>query len=312
MAIILVTSCSNRKAIPPEERLQASELPRAPIEVVGNIWHDWLRSHPHRMPAGLLYQGRGVVEARSAARTAGASHWFVSAGLGLVSADEEVPGYDLTVSGNCVNHIRKKIEDEVFDPQAWWKELSRHQKPHRTLARLVRRSNAHLVVLALPSNYLRMALGDISALSPADMQRLRIVGPPKNAIPEHLQPFWLPYDSRLDGAKSPIRGTRSDFPQRAARHFFEAIWSSTRKNDLESHIRGVKNALTKLPYPDIPRRKQLNDEEIIRVIKDLWARAEGKSGRMLRILRDEEQIACEQGRFKHLFNLVKHQFSTTL
>ena len=50
---------------------------------------------------------------------------------------------------------------------------------------------------------------------------------------------------------------------------------------------------------------QLDDDEMKIIIKKLWSRADGQVGRMLRVLRDEEKIACEQGRFATLFREVK-------
>lgn len=312
MPVILVTSCSNRKSIPPESRLQAADLPQASLKAVGSLWRAWLKEHPCQLAAGDLYNGRGAVEAKRAAEAAKASHWFISAGLGLVSATEEVPAYDLTVSGVGANQIKQKIEDGAFDVQAWWAALAQRRRPQRTLTRLIEEKKRSLVVLALPSNYLHMVLGDLSDLSPSSLKRLRIIGPPKPAVPEQLQPFWLPYDARLDSKESPIPGTRSDFPQRAARHFLESIWPSQKHASASTHIEAVADSLSRLPYPVTRRRKKLSDEQILRVIRRLWLRAEGQSARMLRIVRDDENIACEQSRFKNLFNQVKQQLGSTI
>ena len=51
----------------------------------------------------------------------------------------------------------------------------------------------------------------------------------------------------------------------------------------------------------------MSDEEIIKKIQQLWDKADGKSNKMLRVLRDEESIACEQGRFSRLFKLAKSE-----
>ena len=306
MTVILATNCSNRKTIPIEKRLQAAALPKASLKEIGIVWRTWLKEHPYRLPAENLYSGRGTIEAKLAATAANASHWFVSAGLGLVEATEKVPGYDLTVSGNTPNQIQAKIKGSSFNSQAWWGELAKRTRPHRTFARLIENRKAKLVVLALPSNYLRMVLLDLDNLDTSTLKKkVRIIGPPKSAVPPHLQSLWIPYDTRLDGPDSPFPGTRSDFPQRAARHFLESIWSIAPKASAEKHALIVRKALANFSYPIIPKRKQLSDHEILLLIEANWSRAEGKSGRMLRIFRDEEYIACEQSRFKDLFNHVK-------
>jgi len=274
---------------------------------VASIWRTRLKAHRHWLPANDLYNGRGSLEAKRAAEVGNADHWIISAGLGLVRASEEVPAYDLTVSGTGANQIKSKIHHEEFRSASWWNELSKRRRPARTITWLVQANPAAVVVLALPSNYLSMISDDVDRLSNSDRKRIRILGLPKSAVPDGFQPLWLPYDQRLDGPASPIRGTRSDFPQRAARHFLETVWPTAKSRKLGSHIAAVETALADYPLPAVKKRKQLEDPELIQVISSLWERAEGKSSRMLRILRDEEQIACEQNRFKNLFRQVKQQ-----
>jgi len=307
MSVVLITSCSNRKSLPPENRLQAADLPQGSLKTVASQWHNRLKTHHCTTPARELYNGRGTLEAKKAAKASHASHWFISAGLGLVSADEKVPAYDLTVSGNSANQISQKISEGPFDSQAWWSELGQLNRPSLTLPHLISKKKNSLVVIAIPSNYLLMVLKDLEALSTDDLMHLRIIGPPKSSVPEHLQLNWLPYDSRLDSKKSPIPGTRSDFPQRAARHFLENIWPTSKQANAEKHIELVTKSLSGLPYPDTPRRQPLSDEMILKKIRKLWSQAEGQSSRMLRMLRDNENIACEQGRFRNLFNQIKQQ-----
>lgn len=307
MRPILITSCSSRKTVPVNDRLQAATLPQGTLTRVAAIWKDRLKNHHCKLTASALYNGRGAREALKAADASSASHWIISAGLGLISATEEVPAYDLTVSGTGSNQIQRKIVREHFDSRAWWRELAKRRRPHRTLTHLVTANPRALILVALPANYLSMVLNDLTQLGSSDLKRLRIVGSTPTAIPDALRSVWLPYDERLDSPLSPIRGTRSDFPQRAARHFFEIVWPHMRTSSAVAHTNAVSKALVDLPFPFIEKRKRLDDAELLSNIKRLWERAGGKSGRMLRILRDDESIACEQGRFKVLFKEAKRQ-----
>lgn len=307
MTAVLITSCSNRKTVPAKERLQASDLPCGTLIEVGRTWREWLKNHHKWLPATELYNGRGSLEAKLASDAVNASHWFVSAGLGLISANECVPSYDLTVSGTGPNQIRRKVLDSDFTTQAWWCELAKRRRPYRTLARLIEESSPNNIVLALPTNYLRMVLGDLCNTNPKDLKRVRLIGPPKSDVPVNLQPIWMPYDSRLDTKKSPLPGTRSDFPQRAARHFLEHVWPYSTNDSALKHARVVEEFISSLPYPSVPKRKQLDDIAIQKIIERRWLKAEGRSSRMLRILRDDEKIACEQSRFRNLFNEVKQK-----
>lgn len=312
MSPILVTSCSSRKSVQHGERLHAADLPNGDLDYVGQVWRAWLKDHHCWLPATDMYCGRGFQEARKASKVASTEHWIVSAGLGLIAEVEQIPAYDLTVSGTGGNQIRKKIERDKFTVQRWWGELVKRRKPHRTLTRLVERNANSTVILAMPTSYLSMVVDDLRELDANGRARLRIIGPPEKAVPSFLRPYWLPYDQRLDGPGSPLPGTRSDFPQRAARHFLETIWPVTESGSVSLHAKAVQDYLASLPYPSTPKRKQLDDQNIILLIRRLWSRAEGKSGRMLRLLRDEEQVACEQGRFKQLFQKAKEQMDLAI
>ncbi len=310
MRIILITSCSNRKAIPPRNRLQASELPSTSLKTYGEIWRRRLKSQQFFLPARDLYIGRGAKEARKAADTVQAKQWFVSAGLGLVSGDEEVPGYDLTISGNSGNHLKHKIPPKDYDLARWWNEISRRHKPKITIPRLVERNKDALIILAVPRTYYLLIARDLGSLSRESVKNLRLIGVDKSVLPQHLQSLRLPYDARLDGPESRTKGTKSDFPQRAARHFLESIWIKDPDGDAIDHINAVEKNLSKYSYPSVPCRTKLSDQEILALISELWTYADGKSSRMLRILRDEKLIACEQGRFKFLFNSYKEKIGT--
>lgn len=307
---LIITACTNRKSAPLEERLQASDLPIGSLEEVARTWNAWVKQHNFRLPASKLYAGRGAVEAKRAANFCDGQQWFISAGLGLISAGEHVAAYDLTVAGTGSNCIASKVRRSAFRSKDWWSAVARKRRPARKLSRLIAANPKSQIILALPSSYLAMVTDDLYELSSAEFQRLRLIGPPEANIPSFLRPYWMPYDDRLDGPRSSCRGTRSDFPQRAARHFLEEIWARSHTAGPTRHAKFVADLLASFPYPAIPKRRQLDDAELLVVIKKIWDRAEGQSSRMLRILRDEERIACEQGRFKILFYRAKEQLGT--
>jgi hypothetical protein len=52
---------------------------------------------------------------------------------------------------------------------------------------------------------------------------------------------------------------------------------------------------------------RVTDEEIVVLIREHWSAAQAQSTRMLRLLRDDLGVACEQGRFSRLFRRVRSQ-----
>jgi len=135
-------------------------------------------------------------------------------------------------------------------------------------------------------------------LSPNTLDRIRIFGASlSTALPALLRPALAPYDERLDAI---LPGTRTDFSQRALMHFVEAVASRNRAADRDADFAAVKDALQSATAPDRVRRPRRTDDEIVRLIA---ARLPSQSGvsKVLRALRDEEGIACEQRRFSRLY-----------
>jgi hypothetical protein len=116
-----------------------------------------------------------------------------------------------------------------------------------------------------------------------------------SALPIELRPYLLPYDDRLDAI---IPGIRSDFAQRALVHFVQLI--SKNDEDCAADAKRVSDALAEAKAPARPARQVATDEALLALIRTrLHPRA--SASRLLRQLRDEDQMACEQSRFAKLF-----------
>jgi hypothetical protein len=159
------------------ERLQAERLPSGPQETVSKIWRAWLRDAAPRIPAKKLYAGRGFAEALAVVESRKADLWVASAGLGLVHGDEEVPGYDLTLSAGSDSSIRRKVTDGPFDAALWWSDLARRRRPKRSLADLLSSHPAEHIVISLPGTYLELVHEDLLSAGSSALRKVRIVGP---------------------------------------------------------------------------------------------------------------------------------------
>jgi hypothetical protein len=200
--------------------------------------------------------------------------------------------------------VSKKIEDGSFEPPNWWRRLRSSGGNQGSLAEYVRGLPATLFVLALTPAYLELVVEDLLSLAALDLGRLRLVGPRRDMdVPEGLRSIRLPYDDRLDGARSPIRGTESDFPQRAACHFVQMVCGRAPQSP-EEHKRLVVNALRDWPRKKVPVRQKLPEKDLRRVIKGVLHECDGHWSRALRRLRDHRKIACEQKRFRRICNEI--------
>jgi hypothetical protein len=302
MTYVVFAPCSRRKraAIPPA--LRAASLNFAPLDRLAVNWVERTQAATPCIRAIDLYGGRGLAEARRATAAAGGRLAIVSAGLGIVEADSVVVPYSLTISAGDPDSILARVEAHARPlPADWWIALHRALGvPEGAFARALAK-NEDVAVIALPGSYLDLVADDLLALPSSALARLRLVGPPREAVPTGLRAAWMPYDARFDGEGAPCPGTRGDFAQRAARHFAEEVVRAAPEADAAAHAEMVERRMRPFSAPVLPRRYAGTDAELIDVIRELLPQSGGRSGETLRLLRRQAGRACEQSRFRRLF-----------
>lgn len=295
MRVALVANCTNRKALAPSvcaHSVRARTLPAFLAE-----WQTKIGRAPAEMHARDLYLGRGFQEAKQAWREAqeigDADLFIASAGLGIITANDKVPSYSITVSRQGEDSVVSRLG--IADATDWWTALTARRR-----GLLARCADADLIVVALSGPYLHMMRQELAAIAAAAPKRLRIIArnDPGAELPE-LSRFWIRYDTRLNGAKSPYAGAESDFAQRALRHFVEHILAKSPRGSVSAHAESVARAQAAMSRPRRVKRPRLDDAEIVHLMRKIGASV--GAGRMLRILRDEHNVACEQTRCSTLF-----------
>lgn len=295
----LLVPCASRKSLQPLASACAVSLPNAPQREVETAWLSLLGALPPERPARDLYSGRGFCLARQAASVTGAALYAVSAGLGLVAAEKVVPAYGITVGGRGLDSVANRVLGP-FEADSWWRAVS--GGPFATqLHDLFISGGARPILVALTQPYARMLAPALDSLVDGDIGRLRIVGANlESVLPRRLSAQILPYDERLDAI---FPGTRSDFPQRAISHFANKGLSAPSIGDISEHRHWVENALAGKRPPKRPERTRLSDDEIMLLIGRHLTDSRS-IGRLLRVLRDEDGVACEQARFSRLCRRV--------
>lgn len=266
-------------------------------------WRSALASQATTLPAGSLYVGRSIKEARVVSNLLRADLYVVSAGLGLVAADSAVPAYDLSVTGansrltGMLAHCGASVTD-------WWRELT----AGHGVRWLLSCSPNMLVLVALPADYLRLVQAEFENLSPVHASRLRVfTSLAGRRVLAHLPNLpVMPYDERLESLPG-FAGTRSDFPQRALRHFVSQLAAQSLRP--ETAHRKVEMAMSSCTMREAVARRRVTDAEVCDLIRKGWDACGGNSARLLRYLRDNEKVACEQGRFAELRRRVGVEMS---
>lgn len=304
---LVITNCTNRKRAPhPPVSLTPLDHSSS-LAQLARHWKGILRSAPHSATAGDLYVGRAIVESKRVCRHLGAELYVVSAGLGLVHEAQVVPNYDLSASeeggvfSSALVTYGKSVED-------WWGQLTRIMS-RGTIASLVGASPGRLVLLTLPSSYIRLVARDLARIEPTAAANLRIFTSESGAfgVPSHLRSCVLPYTERLETLDG-YDGTRAEFPQRALRHFV-CMLGGHRLSLQDAHA-AVRQSLSRLHFRSVPQRQKKTDQEIAGLIRQGWDQCNGGSTRLHRYLRDDQLVACEQSRFREIWRQVSAERKT--
>lgn len=303
---LIITTCTNRKRRPVASELHAGGLPRGELAEVAAAWGKRLTQATVTYPADTLYGGRSFRDSVLAANKVNARLFVVSAGLGLIDADAQIPSYACTVLDGAQDSISARVLGR-FSKAGWWRELSQ-VSPHAVGLPDVASRSEGLILAALSDGYIEMMLAEFMALPEARQEDLRLfTRAPKERVPLHLHPFLMSYDDRLDGPDSPIRGTRSDFAARALLHFVDHVLIEGDQRSAAQHADAISLAMESWRAPPVFSRQRLTDEEITRLMYDHWAQVGGSAAKLLRLFRDELGIACEQGRFAALARQVREE-----
>lgn len=294
---VVITTCTHRKKIRPQVEATAVSLPLARQDVAVSAWFERLEASAAVARARELYAGRGFGLAVQAAAAANAKLCVLSAGLGLVEASQRVPSYGLTVTPGRPESLPDKVSGE-FDPAAWFSAVLGGPYSRRWTD-VIGCSGRILLTLSRP--YAEMVGASLLELDGDILSRLRIFGAAlSGALPAELGPSVTPYDRRLDAI---LPGTRVDFSQRALSHFVNSVLPNVGTGDRDSDFAEVAAALKHATAPERKRRPRRSDEEILRLISARLDEQTGIGG-ILRALRHEEGVACEQSRFTRLYRMA--------
>lgn len=291
----IVTNCTQRKS--GQVQVDLAKLPR--VRRVAQLAAAWRQQVGRASPVGpvqTLYQGRSIADAVASASQLSSSWYVVSAGLGLVRSDEPVPAYECTAAAG--SELSDRLEHAGATTADWWNAITAAE-PH-PLSRLIAKGPT---LLALPSTYLRMVHDDLAHLSSAKAKHLRIFTSTAGAriVPGHLADCVMPYDDRLESVPG-YAGTRADFAQRALRHFVEKLVAA--ELPIAEARAKVTTALVRRPRPLRSPGTRMSDDEIRQTLTAQWAQHAGSSTRLLRYLRDEARISCEQKRFSRIWQAL--------
>lgn len=304
---LVITTCTGSKAQAAPHPHRVSTLGRGTVAELGKAWGVQI-AQGARIPAHALYAGRAFQIPARLGAARGDRVLIVSAGLGLIDADSQVPPYECTVLSGKHDSIAARASDP-FTPAIWWRVVQSVSPFALDLAHEVAASKG-LILAALSEAYLEMLSADLLALPAKDLARLRLfTRAPRSRVPQALRPALMPYDDRLDGKDSGHRGTRDNFAARALAHFATCILESQDERSAAEHAVAVERAIADWRWPEKVERRSASDAEIMDLMITHWEATGGVASRLLKLLRNEFFIRCEQGRCRDLTAFVRERLA---
>lgn len=295
----VLTNCTSSKRFDPAPRQMARTMKRSDVRGLSREWSA-RRLDAERVPVHDLYLGRSFKIAQRAADRAGSSLYTVSAGYGLLEADDRIPSYSVTVSGESEDNVLTMAGGAKA--KAWWRELDPLKSTVADLAGFA------VVMIALPAEYLLMIEEDLCGLKRSMRGELLIFACPgvANRLRPDLADSVLPYGNSLECADSPVRGTGTDAAQRRLLHFTTHV--APQLAPCFSHAdakRAVDTFARTLLQPTRKPGRAVSDREVVELISALASRGVTSWTAALRHLRSVEGMACSQDRFQSLFRSVQ-------
>jgi hypothetical protein len=311
--IHIVASCTERKRlqVPSALRLRTVRAQNA-SDRVKRWWQILGRARQKPMIAADLYLGDHWSIIKSLPEVASevglqAFLWVASAGYGLIPENAPICPYSATFA---TGHPDSVFTDQLQTPKfvvlrSWWNGLSRLSGPvqnvPRSLKAIAHRDNAAAILVVGSSDYIGAMEEDLMAAAGIlrDSRRLIVVSTPATGMQNGLQPHLVPSSARLLAG---LGGARPSLHARVARK----IISEASKWELRADVLKVRyeGLLTRSPQLRKFDRETMTDQQVSKFIHAKRRRNPGLScSRLLRTLRDSGH-ACEQARFKVLFQQI--------
>ncbi len=319
-ALDIVVTCTDRKSVPAGTATQVRNL-QATNDVAGDVL-EWRRrlqgSAENRRAARHLYQGEtwsACLELERAAQQARGPErvrlWVLSAGYGIVPADQELAPYAATFASPFPDFVGGAAtgEEALERVQGWWDALCRiADSTPGSLTEVAKQADGDLL-LVLSSSYLRACRADVAQAVAAHSRSIVLAPSAQGSLRfQHAAP---PFDARLlttaadrqNGLPRPITsGTRMSLNVRAATLLVRRLGEGPITRDAACRYLG------ELTEKQAPLRQfggdHHDDESVQRFIRSALAEdPTGTKSGLLRRFRDAGN-KCEQKRFGRLFDHV--------
>ncbi len=299
--IHVVVSCTERKSVQPQQSMRASDLPRHGFDQRLNSWIENVAAAAPSIRVADLYQGEHWAIVRSLIAGNRSKVWVASAGYGLLDPLALVASYSATFASGHADSVSIEKSRTTVDAErrAWWRALRERvpQSESRSLAEL---GADGPVVIAASRPYLaamRDELVEIQNLMPG-----RLILATTGAVPTELHSVRTAATGAL---RTLLGGSMQAVSVRLAAKIIQAISENELTATTAGHL--TERLMAEASPLERHSRSPLTDGEVSAYIASALDTAKPPScTALLRRLRDEGK-ACEQARFRSLYQAAKEE-----
>ncbi len=262
------------------------------------------------IPARGLYLGSHWKESLEAERTArdldlNPTLWILSAGYGLLAADETVVPYSASFAPGEDSIQNLKWRDSLaanHRPRNWWNWINQRVEGEG-LSRFHEEKEGATYLFILSQEY-------YAAL---EHELLELIGAGKNVIlvsaglyrqrnkaAPLVRPHILPFSDRFKQVDPYLNKTNVTLNARLGKWLIEN-YAEILAEGVDTLTPLLQTVADSVPDPDRKPVNRMTDDEVLMFITKHFGPAHDSATKLLRKLRDEAGLSCEQKRFGSLF-----------
>lgn len=297
--MLIIAPCSSKKQVSITPELETYSIQANDLEEFSEKWVVRVHQAKDTYKSTDVYAGVGVSASKSAAVILNAELQFLSAGMSLINSSKLIPGYNLTISNQGPTPFTQV--KKAGTPQNWWNSLNKAFGYTTPLINIIR-EHIGPVYLALPSNYLIMIEDELTKAIQESPKKIRVITSSKIDINATLASVAIRYDQRLNTVSNGPSGANASFVQRALLNFARII----SKHSAEDESVATQQTLVNDFFKDIDnvgkvKRLKVSESHLFTIIQSALANENVSQYKLLESLRHSEGIACEQTRFKRVY-----------
>jgi Queuine tRNA-ribosyltransferase len=323
MSFNLIVTCVSQKKARKVQSIFDPNIETGPLEKVFQQWIDTIKhSKLKRRKAIDLYKGHlwganlegwGIVKNQ----IKDSQLWILSAGYGLIPADEKIIPYDITFQEprNGIPSIHSRIEDNTNHKrdniQKWWKLLTEStDRTTSSIKSLIDNSNeSDYFLMVVGKDYLDAVFNDLDEAikSSSNPNHIAVLSNNVNdPLAKRLGSNWLYADSRfVNLPKANSTTVNSKIAKELLWHMFHrkgglSWWSHENFNSYLKHLSSG------LPKPKKFNRSPSSDLQVTNFIIESLDECDVTFSKLHRKYRDSGR-ACEYTRFKALYHIAKEK-----